>query len=400
MLSPWNGAANRRSYKKTAHSHGWMTLSGIGPERHISRDIGLVLRNSTGYRDAVDDCVIIVGISRSLPMTIKVLLAAPDGLFADAFCTWLSKLGADVQVIRRRRSSSSTHPIADLTLLDLDSLSEEDALATVQNFCGALQSSPLVAMASCSKETFVSAVKAAGASAYLCKSTCEREALALLGDVMQQTKRPHANQGDIPRERTNVPIPYGLTRREMEILELACGGMSNLAIGKRCGITEGVVKLHLHHAYQKLGVQGRLQAVRIVENIEGIRAIRMQRSETGAGLIDWLLPHMIHETRQKGHFLFRKGDPGAALYYVQKGRVRLHEIDVEMSPGDLFGEIGIFAPGHTRTCSARCETQVQLFRLSADDARRLCFENPQFAFYVIGLVADRLVEERTQSRQG
>ena len=31
--------------------------------------------------------------------------------------------------------------------------------------------------------------------------------------------------------------------------------------------------------------------------------------------------------------------------------------------------------------------------------RRLCFENPQFAYYVIGLVADRLVEERLQSRQ-
>jgi len=332
-------------------------------------------------------------------MTIKVLLAAPPGLFADAFSAWLSKLGPDVQVIRCERRLSPPHPAADLTLLDLDNLSDENALAIVRQFRGALESAPLVAIASNNEEPFSIGIRAAGASDYLSKSLCESEALTLLGEMMQRAKRSRRGEGAIQRERTNMAIPYGLTRREMEILDLACGGLSNLEIAKRCGITEGVVKLHLHHAYQKLGVQGRLQAVRIVENIEGIRTIRMQRSEAGDGLIDWLLPHMVHETHRNGHFLFRKGDPGNALYYVQKGRVILREIDVEMSSGDLFGEIGIFAPGHARTCSARCETQVQLFRLSADDARRLCFENPQFAYYVIGLVADRLAEERLQPRQ-
>ena len=332
-------------------------------------------------------------------MTIRVMLAIPSGLFADALSVWLSKLGADVQVTRCERSLGMTFPYVDLALLDVDGMSEESVSTTIQEFRRALGRTPLVVMASDIEEHFVSVVNAAGASAYLCKSCCENHALELLGNFMMPPVDHSADEPIVENERKNAANPYGLTRREMEILDLACGGLSNLEIAKRCGISEGVVKLHLHHAYQKLGVQGRLQAVRVIEHIEGIRTIRMERSEAGVELLDWLLPHMVHETYKKGHLLFRKGDPGAALYYVQKGRVRLHEIDVEMSAGDLFGEIGIFAPGHARTCSARCETESQLFRLSAEDARRLCFENPQFAYYVIGLVADRLVEERLQSRQ-
>jgi len=332
-------------------------------------------------------------------MTIRVLLAAPPGFFSDALSAWLSKLGPDVVVIRCDRSWGAKSPRVGLALMDFDGMPEESASLSIQEFRRGLGSTPLVVMASSTEERFASVVTAAGASAFLCKNSSESQALELLGNLIKRSISQRANDLTVEDKRTKLATPYGLTRREMEILELACNGLSNIEIARRCGITEGVVKLHLHHAYRKLGVQGRLQAVRIIEHIEGIRAIRMERSEAGIELLDWLLPHMVHETHREGHVLFRKGDSGAALYYVQKGRVRLDEIDVEMSAGDLFGEIGIFAPGHARTCSARCETESQLFRLSADDARRLCFENPQFAYYVIGLVADRLVDERLQSRQ-
>jgi len=312
-------------------------------------------------------------------MTIRVLLAAPSGFFSAALSAWLSKLGPDVLVTCCERSSGVTTQGFDLTLLDVDGTSEESALSTIPEFHSALERGSLVIMGSSTDEQFAHSVRAAGASAYLCKSASESQALELLGGFLNQLNATHANDPAVGNKRPIARHPYGLTRREMEILELACGGLTNLEIAKRCGITEGVVKLHLHHAYRKLGVQG--------------------RSEAGVGLLDWLLPHMSHEAHRKGDMLFKKGDPGAALYYVQKGRIRLNEIDVEMADGDLFGEIGIFAPGHARTCSARCETETQLFRLSADDARRLCFENPQFAYYVIGLVAGRLVEERLQSRK-
>ena len=332
-------------------------------------------------------------------MTIRVLLAAPPSFMSDALSAWLSNLGPDVVVTCCERSPVPTTSEIDLILLDVDGQSEESILACIQEFRHSLKGKPLVVTASSVNEQFAQTVKDAGTSAYLCKCSAASEALELLRALVKRPIGQSANDRAVEDKRAKLAIPYGLTPREMEILDLACGGLSNLEIARRCGITEGVVKLHLHHAYGKLGVHGRLQAVRIIEHIEGIRAMRMERSEAGVELLDWLLPHMVHETHRKGDILFKKGDPGAALYYVQKGCIRLNEIDVEMLAGDLFGEIGIFAPGHARTCSARCETESQLFRLSADDARRLCFENPQFAYYVIGLVADRLVEERLQSRQ-
>jgi two-component system nitrate/nitrite response regulator NarL len=48
-----------------------------------------------------------------------------------------------------------------------------------------------------------------------------------------------------------------LTPRERTIAGLACRGLSNKEIGREIGISEGVVKLHLHRVYRKLGVQGR-----------------------------------------------------------------------------------------------------------------------------------------------
>jgi DNA-binding NarL/FixJ family response regulator len=50
-----------------------------------------------------------------------------------------------------------------------------------------------------------------------------------------------------------------LTAREREIVRMAAQGLRNRMIAERLGITEGTVKLHLHHVYEKLGVSGRVE---------------------------------------------------------------------------------------------------------------------------------------------
>ena len=52
-----------------------------------------------------------------------------------------------------------------------------------------------------------------------------------------------------------------LTPREMEIVRLAAEGLRNKEIADRLTITEGTVKIHLHHIYEKLGVSGRPQLI-------------------------------------------------------------------------------------------------------------------------------------------
>jgi DNA-binding NarL/FixJ family response regulator len=50
-----------------------------------------------------------------------------------------------------------------------------------------------------------------------------------------------------------------LTPRELEIARMVAEGLRNRAIAARLGISEGTVKLHLHHVYEKLGISGRME---------------------------------------------------------------------------------------------------------------------------------------------
>jgi DNA-binding NarL/FixJ family response regulator len=53
-----------------------------------------------------------------------------------------------------------------------------------------------------------------------------------------------------------------LTTREVEIAKQVAAGLRNLEIAKSLYISEGTVKMHLHHIYQKLGVDSRTQLSR------------------------------------------------------------------------------------------------------------------------------------------
>lgn len=58
------------------------------------------------------------------------------------------------------------------------------------------------------------------------------------------------------------PSPQStLTPRELEIVRLVAEGLRNREIGERLAITEGTVKVHLHKAYDKLGVDSRIELV-------------------------------------------------------------------------------------------------------------------------------------------
>jgi DNA-binding NarL/FixJ family response regulator len=50
-----------------------------------------------------------------------------------------------------------------------------------------------------------------------------------------------------------------LTPREREIVAMVAQGARNRVIAERLGISEGTVKLHLHHVYEKLGLAGRVE---------------------------------------------------------------------------------------------------------------------------------------------
>jgi NarL family two-component system response regulator LiaR len=66
---------------------------------------------------------------------------------------------------------------------------------------------------------------------------------------------PNFAADDTVRER------LGITRRELEILELVARGLSNREIGETLFVSENTVKTHCSRAFDKLGARRRTQAV-------------------------------------------------------------------------------------------------------------------------------------------
>jgi two-component system, NarL family, nitrate/nitrite response regulator NarL len=67
--------------------------------------------------------------------------------------------------------------------------------------------------------------------------------------------------------RENSP----LTKREHQIIHVLSEGISNKEIGRRLGLTEGTVKVHLHRIYRKLGIANRTALAVLAPTIALIR---------------------------------------------------------------------------------------------------------------------------------
>jgi len=63
----------------------------------------------------------------------------------------------------------------------------------------------------------------------------------------------------------------GITRRELEILELVARGMSNREIARKLFVSENTVKTHCSRAFDKLGAKRRTQAVQMGKELGLLR---------------------------------------------------------------------------------------------------------------------------------
>jgi two-component system nitrate/nitrite response regulator NarL len=55
-----------------------------------------------------------------------------------------------------------------------------------------------------------------------------------------------------------------LTDRERQIMHLVAKGLSNKEIGRRLNITDGTIKVHLHHIFEKLEISNRTTLAALV----------------------------------------------------------------------------------------------------------------------------------------
>jgi hypothetical protein len=137
-----------------------------------------------------------------------------------------------------------------------------------------------------------------------------------------------------------------------------------------------------------------INVYRLIEMRRLVEAAREASAASGAPLsIDWLLPFMRPIDVAKDQVLFRKGDIADAMYFISAGRVRFDELGIEIGKGNLFGEIGIFSSDRARTSTATTIEPSALLHISAERVRELYYQNPEFGFFLVGLITRRLMED-------
>jgi NTE family protein len=107
-----------------------------------------------------------------------------------------------------------------------------------------------------------------------------------------------------------------------------------------------------------------------------------------------LAGRLVHARLERGETLFREGDPGAALYLIESGEVRVltregtHEV-CRLGPGEHVGEMSLVDPApRSAAIVARCDTT--LWKLDRSDFDALCVSSPDLYRHVAVTLARRL----------
>jgi hypothetical protein len=117
------------------------------------------------------------------------------------------------------------------------------------------------------------------------------------------------------------------------------------------------------------------------------RVVAAVHDAGGEQVVRALAPYLSLETRQADETLFRRGEAADRLYLVQQGTVAIPEIGVALGPGDVFGEVGLFAPHGHRTAGAVCATDCRLLTLSGPKLLELCYQDAKLAVFLARLLA-------------
>jgi len=106
----------------------------------------------------------------------------------------------------------------------------------------------------------------------------------------------------------------------------------------------------------------------------------------------WPLALMRRETFVKGDYVFRVGDKADKLFFIHKGSIRLPEINKVIRAGQIIGEMGIFSPGKTRTASAICEEELEVYSMDRDEVMQFFSRDPSLAINLMQLSNKRFIE--------
>jgi DNA-binding NarL/FixJ family response regulator len=194
---------------------------------------------------------------------IRVLVVDDHRLVRAGLITLLDAAG-DIEVVGEAADGADGVAVArtaepDVVLMDL-SMPVLDGVGATRRLLADRPGTRVLALTSFSDRQRVADVIAAGATGYLLKDCAPEELLA----AVRSAAAGHAPfdprvAGALLPGRTPSPAEE-LSTREIEVLRLAAQGMANKQIGRKLGISESTVKVHLGNVFRRIGVADRTSA--------------------------------------------------------------------------------------------------------------------------------------------
>ena len=205
---------------------------------------------------------------------IRVLIADDEALVRGGF-RMILEAQADLEVVGEaadgQQALARARELApDVVLMDLRMPVMDGRAATRRLVSGSPTPPKVVMLTTFDLDQYVYQAMKVGASGFLLKTAPPSELAAAVravvgGEVLlappitrrlveQFVRRPPPGQ-DLP------PNLRALTAREVEVLRLVAGGLSNAEIARVLFLGEATVKTHLNRVLAKLGLRDRVQAV-------------------------------------------------------------------------------------------------------------------------------------------
>jgi len=189
----------------------------------------------------------------------------------DDDCIALSRLreiieqNSDLEVVAACRCAEGAmlavrHCRPAMVILDVR-LPDRDGFELVRDITAIAEAKVIVFTAALEKAEIVNALRS-GAKAIVFKDQSASILVSRVRSVLAGKER--VAQKLTARERPEAPVSScveALSARELEVAQWAALGARNKEIAWQLGISEGTVKLHLFHAYQKLRVSNRVGLV-------------------------------------------------------------------------------------------------------------------------------------------
>lgn len=215
---------------------------------------------------------------------MKVLLADDQVLFRAGLSCILQRQYPDIEIVEVAMFSKVISLVKQDSSFDLALLNAQlpgsDGAISVKVLHQHYPNLPLIIMANDEDRRVMELSMEYGATGFICKSSTEAEflkavGLVLQGDLYISPKTLRRDPMAAARSNTLSPVDrrrqntneYGLTERQMQMLQHLAAGLSNREISTEMGLAEGTVKVHVAAAYQMLRVNSRTDAVRIAQKL-------------------------------------------------------------------------------------------------------------------------------------